>query len=583
MSASDSTSKNTYAHSTVFQFIMTAFFFFFAFFKVDPRLIFYAQEPVFFYSGQFFQKFLAFPGALAHYFSNFLAQFFYYRIIGAVIIALLLLVFLFVVRSIFKYFGKTTPIFEYTCVVIASLLIFQFKFPLVVLVALLGALLTFKIFLLLKNSKIGLIVSLLCAALAYYLLAGAFFVYAFLVIFAAVKEKKYVYAVAVLILSAILPFTSYQLFLTTYKQLFFYPYAVFDDFLNLSVALYAIIPVLILVSLVFSRLRLNKKAFLWIQFAFILVGTVTLNFMKFDESSKKFWLMNYLADNAEWQKVLDQAESSYLIQPQILYQINRALLHTGKLCDNMFRFDQRYGIWGLFLHENLSITNPRLRGDIFFDLGNFNEAKHWAHEAMTANGESIATLKRLALVNLLYKENKVAEKYLNRLEQTLIARSWANHYKKYIEQGKQPLDDPVLARMKQRQVKGDFLTFIHDPASDLRNILNENPENKAAFEYLSMLYLLEKRVSLFLDLQKQHPDFCQSRLPKHFQEAYLYDFARNKKQPDIALSSDILKQFREFYSTLQKNSKNPGIQSVLKTTHGNTYWYYLMFVKPTGV
>jgi len=67
-----------------------SFYFAYLLLRIEPKLIYQSQEPVFFLDPHFFNEFFSYPGGLNELISKFFSQFFYYSWTGA-----LLLVFLF--------------------------------------------------------------------------------------------------------------------------------------------------------------------------------------------------------------------------------------------------------------------------------------------------------------------------------------------------------------------------------------------------------------------------------------------------------------------------------------------------------
>jgi hypothetical protein len=79
--------------SLLFTAVLLSFYFLYFLLRIDSKLIYQSQEPIFFFDRHFIYEFFSYPGGLNELASRFLSQFFYYSWTGAL---LLVLVFAFV-------------------------------------------------------------------------------------------------------------------------------------------------------------------------------------------------------------------------------------------------------------------------------------------------------------------------------------------------------------------------------------------------------------------------------------------------------------------------------------------------------
>ncbi len=85
----------------------------------------------------------------------------------------------------------------------------------------------------------------------------------------------------------------------------------------------------------------------------ILLLAVAAALYSYDKNKKYFLLIDYYARTEEWKKVLDLAQRGLPISNIVQCQVNRALYHSGLLCDKMFSMTQLFGSDGLFMLESL--------------------------------------------------------------------------------------------------------------------------------------------------------------------------------------------------------------------------------------
>ncbi|KPK54775.1 MAG: hypothetical protein AMS22_05315, partial [Thiotrichales bacterium SG8_50] len=72
----------------LFTAILVCFYFVYLLLRIDPKLIYQSQEPVFFFERHFFNEFLGYPGGPNEVISRFLSQFFYHSWTGALLLVL---------------------------------------------------------------------------------------------------------------------------------------------------------------------------------------------------------------------------------------------------------------------------------------------------------------------------------------------------------------------------------------------------------------------------------------------------------------------------------------------------------------
>ena len=97
--------------------------------------------------------------------------------------------------------------------------------------------------------------------------------------------------------------------------------------------------------------------------------------------------MDYNVQQAKWDRVIELSLKAPVTNRLILYYTNLALFKTGHLGDRIFYFNQ-IGLAGLWLDRDKDDISLFIGGEIFYDLGNFNEATRWAYDAMVSNGQT---------------------------------------------------------------------------------------------------------------------------------------------------------------------------------------------------
>lgn len=319
----------------------------------------------------------------------------------------------------------------------------------------------------------------------------------------------------------------------------------------------------------------------------VFLALVTLVLTSFEKSKKVFLQIDYCSHFGEWEKVLDMAKEGRSERSVVESQTYRALYHTGRLCDELFRYTRHFGGDGLFMHSSILALFPRQHSDLFFDLGILNESEHWAYEAVAAHGETPWNLQRLVLVNMLEGHRDVAARYLEKLRKTLWHRTWAGKYQKVLADTADLTTFPQFKYLKNALPENDFLVSSMEPKLCLEEMLQTHG-NKMAFEYYMAQCLLEGDIGHFIEQIYRLNEFNYSRIPRHFEEAILIYIQLTGKRSigvkGLNISDTTIRQFIDFNQILTKYDKNAErAYKELEQKYRHTYWFYALYqYKPKG-
>ena len=177
--------------------------------------------------------------------------------------------------------------------------------------------------------------------------------------------------------------------------------------------------------------------------------------------------------------------------------------------------------------------------------------------------------------------------YLNQLTATVFERSWANDYLARLKSDPDMENDSRIQYLRSVMMKKNygFLLFEYDEV--LIDLLDENPKNKIAFEYLMAWYLLsgnlEKVVSNF-DLMD---NFDYKTFPEYYQQAYLFYTGTMRKKASLKgrkIDPAVLKSFNEIVANFNLMRKgDTRAFELLSTEYNHSYLvYYFSLVSIMG-
>ena len=589
--------------------IFFLFFFFYYLFVFDTSLYYHNHQPIFLFDKTYLQEFLSYPGGPVELITQFFFQFFYFNLIGTFLISALIL-YIFII--IYKFIKKTGD-FKYSLLLsflpVAFLLIIQndYNFPLLITVKYLIALLFFLAYV--KIPQRYKIYFIPLSALIYFFLGG--WTYLFYIVLCTLHEllfsidrKKYIYAGLNSLVYFIYTYIAARyLFMISLKEAYLYivPQGFYNWPFNFTYNLYLYLfflslPVLQISLFVYlkyikgkaKKVKKQKKSqagfhHIPAQSILIIFAAVLTLIFSFELREKKKVLINYLAAQGRWEELLSVSQGMEEFTVQIIFNINRALYHTGHLLDKMFDYPQLVGKDVLFLE---SVPRPVAvsSSDIYFDLGHIKAAQVMAYEGQTHFGYNPRMLKRTVATNIINEEYDIANKFLNLLNKSILHKKWVKHYRNYLLNESLIESDSLIQLKRRLTPKFDFFIAIGERSDmDLIELLKENEKNKMAFEYLMAYYLLEFRLEDLVKHLGQFKKFGYGKYPHHIEEAILvsrFAYPSINFEVDYSINQETIEQFDQFNSILSGFRNKFEAKEALRKRFFQTYWYYALYIKP---
>ena len=594
---------------TIFKWVLFPLFFIAFYFilliKVRPELIYQFQEPVFYFNQRFFADLLKFPGGLTVYFSRFLSQLYFFPWLGALTVTVITLLFSLCLKSLIRFIvpgWKGGPFVLYPAMallILHSHYEYQLNNTLGLLIALGASLLYIRLTGLPTLLRMPVLVVL---SIALYIAAGAPLLL-FLALAALHEFGKGRRPAGILtVVCFAIPFLfAKTVFLVTIKNAYSYNLILSGNHPLLQavlMALAAFFPLTALILMVSGRKAqdiLNpihmKHRGIQQLFHTVLFSALTglLLILTFHENLRKSLLIDRYVRYQMWDKVIEAtADRNENFDLRTMFHINRALYHTGQLLSQMFAYQQVWGAEGLLLPDAQGYVYPLQNSDLFLNLHHLNEAEHWAHESMSLRGETPWTLERLAIVNLAKGEYSAAHVFASKLSQSplfrkkgLALRQLADHPEKIaLNETIRGLQNSKLYPQK------DFIYYTYLPAVTFERILANRSDNLMAFEYLMAYFMLTGRLNDFMQELPRARTFGYDKLPRHFEEAVLLYLGLGGERDQellkgFKISNRTIQRFRHFQKILSEHKGNQAAAlNELRKQHGDTYWYYALYVQP---
>ena len=113
------------------------------------------------------------------------------------------------------------------------------------------------------------------------------------------------------------------------------------------------------------------------------------------------------------------------------------------------------------------------------------------------------------------------------------------------------------------------------------NLLESNPYNRRALEYLAANCLVNGQLKKIVGVVGRFKDAGYAQLPRHIQEAILLNEEIYRKKPDIkgySIKPEARHRFNKFKLIVQSTDK-AAIKQKLLPHFGDTYYFYYYFPK----
>lgn len=256
-----------------------------------------------------------------------------------------------------------------------------------------------------------------------------------------------------------------------------------------------------------------------------------------------------------------------------LARLNLALAETGQLADKAFTYIQG-GPDGLIPEWGQKPEAGALLSDIYYSMGYIALSQRYAFETLVQDEPEYTErmLARLVETNLIYGAYPVAEKYIIRLEEGGELRQWAAEHRRFLNDDAAVEADPVLGAKRRCIPKDDFLSDIGTSDERLKNIIRTNPENRAAVDYLGVMYLLDCNFESFKSMIDEfYGTSALESLPVSFAEAAcMMSEIYHDWWKSVGVDIGIYRRYTDFKKRLESGRS--------QERYKRTYWYYVMMV-----
>ncbi|MDR1357198.1 MAG: DUF6057 family protein [Tannerellaceae bacterium] len=296
----------------------------------------------------------------------------------------------------------------------------------------------------------------------------------------------------------------------------------------------------------------------------------SLNVRGADLDREKILSLSVEAARGRWDEVGRRAQAAGMDNPVVTYYANIALSKQGRLPDELLNYYQPF-TGGLFLPVNPQSGRLTIffSNEVFYHLGDMNMAQHSAMLGMifSPRHRSSSLVKRLAEISHINGDTAVARKYLRMLDATLFHRRWAKRFEQMPPEPTSPVAD-------------DILRSSSDYATSLEWLVENNPDDRYALDYLLCYHLLNKDIAAFVTVYDRYRKGKAGHLPRIYGEALLIMLAAGKapaaELQSYGIRDELVSAFIEYTGIYERSN---GVPDMLSERFGKSYWFYYHFAR----
>lgn len=310
----------------------------------------------------------------------------------------------------------------------------------------------------------------------------------------------------------------------------------------------------------------------------------------------------YHITNGQWEAVLhektdpmfaDFPNKGDAIQAFMVHAVAHALCRTGQIGDRLFAFPQK-----VFANDPLLMLQTTLTGgfvnwiavlELTMDLGMVNTAEKIAGELMENMGPFPDIIYRRALIHIAKGDKDAAAVYLNRLSRMPFYSTKANRLLNMLYSNDKFESEPRIVQMSANRDTTDYFLFTASPDAMLKHLLQSNPGNKMAYDYLMTYCVYNGWFGGLTALSPAAPAFGYKQLPRCWEEALCVNLIVSKEEltPSDAsfagLRQVTLERLNQFIQTSSTIGNDAIAAAKLAPAFGDSYFYFYMFKYSHGV
>lgn len=553
-------------------------------------LLYHEQNQLFLFTWSYFSHAVAVPGGFSDYLSEFVVQFYYVPLYGALLASLVV-----TLSQVFLGLACRRCSMPDTAYVLASL-------PSVLYLGAMGdenmlmsfgvamMLTAFFIYLVTLTAKASDIADTLMLAVGFcilYWLAGPV-AFIFISSWCILRRRSAVMPLLIALLAVYavhwMWFEQYPLSALTLGINYYRIPEVYPVMLFIIVGVMAAVPLI-------TYFKTGAKG--WIPYA--AAATVAIFAViyvpgSFNSGKSRALAYDSLVRQGRWSEIIERAKKERPADTFSLQALNLALGMTGQLAESMFQFDQN-GVEGLIGDYKLDNTSQLISAEALYRLGLINIAFSTTfdlQEAIMNDHKSGRHMKRLAECMLINGKYDVAAKYIGFLRNSLFYRDWALQADKLLDNDSAVESHPIYGPLRRNAFtkEGFYYHSLLDKILAML-VLDGNGNNRLAWDYFCATAMLKCDLATLAGVCNFYTEkFGQQPLPRHVQEAiamyWTFSHPSFEGLP-FPIGNEVKRETETLARAVMTNKNNPGAwQNAAPGSYGVYFLNHSASTKPAS-
>lgn len=551
-------------------------------------LLYHEQNQLFLFTGSYFAHAIAVPGGFADYISEFVVQFYYVPLYGALLTAALLTLSQVLLGLSCR--RCVVPEVAYALAAIPPVLYLGAMGDENVLLSFAVAMMLTTMFLYLAtlfkpDSAIVSMPILIVGFILLYWLAGPF-------------ALIYVVAVGMLIhkpVSAIVGVIVPWLIVWGIHRIWFEQYPLSSLMIGINyyripevypAILFIIIGSVAVFPLVTFFKKRVKGVISYAAAAVVVLFAIVYVPASFDKDKSRMLTYDSLVRQGRWTDIIDRAQKDKPTDIFSLQALNLALGMTGQLTETMFQYDQK-GMEGLIGKDRLDNTTQLITAEALFRLGLTNIAFSTTfdlQEAIMNDRKSGRLMKRMAECMIINGNYDVAAKYIGFLRNSLYYDDWAHQAEKLLGNDSAVEAHPVYGPLRRSAFsKEAFYDYSQLDKILAMLALDNDGTNPLAWDYFCASAMLKGDLATLAGVYNYYSDRNGLQMmPRHVQEAIAMYWTFSHQNFDglpFPINRDVQQKTAALAQAVMSNKNNP---AAWKAAAPGSYGIYFLGNSYTG-
>lgn len=332
-----------------------------------------------------------------------------------------------------------------------------------------------------------------------------------------------------------------------------------------------------------------RRAAVWSLAASVAVAVFAAAWIPAMYDSDKSRVIQYdaLVRQGRWSDIIERSRKEPPSDIFCIQALNLALGMTGQLADVMFEFRQE-GVQGLVGEGRLDNTTPLVTAEALYRLGLTNIAFSTVfdmQESIMNDRKSGRFMKRLAECAIINGNYKVAEKYIRLLKQSLYYADWADEAETLLYNDTAVGSHPVYGPLRKLSFRRVAFYDRHQIEKILAmSAADSDGHNRLAWQYFCAAAMLKGDLRMLTGVYASSGErFDKARIPRHVQEAIaMYWTSGHPTFEGLPLPIDgkIKKQTMELANTVASKPNSPEAWERVAPGSFSLYFLRQMTQKP---